>query len=78
MSDEVTFKIVKHIGVIAGYPGGWTKELNRISWNGGPAKLDIRDWSGDHRYFTGGNTLQDEEGKILSLLLRNELKGEEI
>nr|WP_318028343.1 hypothetical protein [Mycoplasmopsis bovis] len=31
------------------------KELNLISWNGGEAKYDIRDWNNDHSRSKQGN-----------------------
>ena len=71
-SKEVTFEIVKHIGVISTYPTGWSKELNRVRWNGGPAKLDIREWDENHRYASRGTTLHNSEAKRLALLLLEE------
>lgn len=72
-SNSVTFDIVKHIGVISSYPSGWSKELNRVSWNGNPAKLDIREWDEQHRYASRGTTLHDSEARRLALLLLKEL-----
>ena len=31
--DEVTYEVVEHIGILAAYPTGWKKELNRVAWN---------------------------------------------
>ena len=47
MADNtVTFEIVEHIGNIAPTSeNGWTRELNRVAWNGGNAKYDIREWN---------------------------------
>lgn len=72
-SNEVTFEVVKHIGVISGYPTGWTKELNKVRWNGGPAKLDIREWDSTHQYVSRGTTLHESEARRLVLLLQKEL-----
>jgi len=48
----------------------WTKELAQISWNGAPAKYDIRDWSPDHQKLSKGITLTEEEmGKIKEAIL---------
>ena len=41
---DLIFEIKQHIGIIANYPTGWTKEVNLIAWNGGAIKFDIRDW----------------------------------
>lgn len=38
------YKIERHYGNLSTSPKGWTKELNLISWNGNPPKMDIRDW----------------------------------
>lgn len=37
------------------------KELNLISWYGGPDKLDIRGWSDDHEKMTKGISLTEDE-----------------
>lgn len=41
MVDEVYFEIREHIGVLKKKEGGWLKEANIVSWNGGVPKLDI-------------------------------------
>ena len=55
---EVTFEIVEEIGVIATHSTGWKKELNLVSWNGGQAKYDIRDWDPGHSRMSRGVTLK--------------------
>ena len=40
---------------------GWTKELNKVSWNGAEPKYDIRDWSPDREKLSRGITLTVEE-----------------
>ena len=67
--EEITFEIVEHVGVIANNPQGWAKELNMVSWNGGPAKYDLRDWDGTHEHMSRGITLRAEEAKKLSEIL---------
>ena len=42
---------------------GWTKELNLISWNGAPAKFDIREFSPDRQKLSRGITLTMDERK---------------
>lgn len=37
------------------------KELNVVSWYGGPDKLDIRGWSDDHEEITKGISLTETE-----------------
>lgn len=47
-SQEITFNIKQHLGVLETSQTGWTKEVNLVEWNGKPAKLDIREWDPDH------------------------------
>lgn len=70
--NEVTFRIVANIGVLAKYPTGWNKEVNLVSWNEGPAKLDIRDWDPSHERMSRGLTLSAEEVKRLTEMLTAE------
>ena len=68
---EVTFEIVEEIGVIATHSTGWKKELNLVSWNGGQAKYDIRDWDPGHSRMSRGVTLKEQEMcQIVELLRR--------
>ena len=63
--DEVTFKIIEHIGVLRTSAAGWSRELNYISWCDRPARFDIREWTPDHSKSSRGITLTDYEmGKI--------------
>lgn len=62
---EVTYSIVKLIGVIEERKDGWNKEINLVSWNGGPTKFDIRDWDPDHERMTRGITLFEETAREL-------------
>lgn len=68
--DDVTFEVVEHLGVIASYPTGWKKELNRVAWNGNGAKFDIRDWDENHEHMSRGITLHPEEAKKVIDLLK--------
>ena len=49
---------------------GWRKELNKISWNGGAPKFDIRDWDENHEKMGKGITLSAEDAEKLSELLK--------
>ncbi|MBQ3282171.1 MAG: hypothetical protein IJH41_07190 [Eubacterium sp.] len=61
-NDPITFEISEHLAVIAVKDGGWSKELNLVSWNGQqPPKFDIREWSPDHTKMSKGITLFDYE-----------------
>ena len=63
--NEISYEIVKKIGVINRYPTGWSKEVNIVSWNEGQPKLDIRDWSEDHEKMSRGITLTADEAQRL-------------
>lgn len=67
--DDIVFKIVGHIGVLAEYQTGWSKEVNIVAWNDGAPKIDIRDWNPEHTRLTKGITLYEEEARRLAELL---------
>jgi len=67
--SEITYEITERIGVLSTNEKGWSKELNKISWNGRPAKYDIRDWSEDHEKMGKGVTLTEAELEALKKLL---------
>lgn len=58
---NITFEIKEHLGVIARRDSNWNRELNLISWNGAPAKYDIRDWDEFHEKMSRGITLSQWE-----------------
>ncbi|CAG5340782.1 seryl-tRNA synthetase family protein [Streptococcus pneumoniae] len=58
---EFTFEIEEHLLTLSENEKGWTKEINRVSFNGAPAKFDIRAWSPDHTKMGKGITLSNEE-----------------
>ena len=64
--SEFTFEIVEKLLVLSENEKGWTKELNRVSFNGAPAKFDLRTWSPDHTKMGKGITLSNEEFKAVS------------
>ena len=66
---DFKYEIVEKLGDLSESSKGWTKELNRISWNGGEPKLDIRDWAPEHEKMGKGVTLsEDEMAKLKDLL----------
>ena len=67
---EISYEIIKHIGVLSTSAKGWTKELNLVSWNGRDAKYDIREWSPEHDKMGKGVTLSAEEMETLKELLK--------
>ncbi len=66
---DIKFEIIEHIGVLSEGSKGWTKEINRVSWNDRDPKIDIREWSPDHTKMGKGITLTDEEAQKLKELL---------
>ena len=66
---DIKFEITQHIGVLSEGSKGWTKEINRVSWNDRDPKIDIREWSPDHTKMGKGITLTDEEVQKLKELL---------
>ena len=70
MSD-IKYEIVKKVGVLSKSAGGWSKELNLVSWNDREPKYDLRDWSADHEKMGKGVTLSKEELIALKELLNS-------
>lgn len=68
---ELKFKIEEHLITLSENAKGWTKELNRVSWNDAPAKYDLRSWSPNHEKMGKGLTLTDEEFSVLLKELGN-------
>ncbi len=69
MEGQLEKKIVESFGVLSQGKGGWTTELNLVSWGGRDAKYDIRSWSADHEKMSKGITLTKDELKELKALL---------
>lgn len=60
------YEIVEHIATLS-QRGDTSKELNRVSYNGSPAKYDLRSWKrtdGEEKLLKG-LTLTDEEATAL-------------
>lgn len=78
MNDyDVLYKIEKHFGVMSVTPHGWSKELNLVSWNGAPAKFDIRDWDPAHERMSKGITLYENDAKKLYEILKSVFESDE-
>lgn len=66
-NDEVHYDMIEHIGVFGTRPEtGWTREANIVSWNGGAAKVDLRDWDPGHVRMSKGITLYEDEAEKLA------------
>ncbi|MDQ0300688.1 hypothetical protein J2S78_003156 [Salibacterium salarium] len=66
---DIKYEIIETVGIISESPKGWTKELNRISWNGREPKYDLRDWAPNKEKMGKGITLTKEEVLELKKLL---------
>ena len=64
------YEIVEHIAVLS-QSGNTSKELNKVSYNGSPAKYDLRSWKredGEEKLLKG-LTLTGEEMEVLKATL---------
>lgn len=65
-STAFNYEIVEKIAVLS-QSGDTTKELNRVNYNGSPAKYDLRSWrrtNGEEKLLKG-LTLTEEEARTL-------------
>lgn len=69
---ELKFEITERLGVLSENAKGWTKELNKVSWNEREPKYDLREWNPDHSRMGKGITLTDEEVETLKAVLNGE------
>jgi len=74
MASELKYEIINEIGVISENSKGWKKELNRMSWNGGEPKYDIRQWAPNHEKMGKGITLSEQEIRQLAKILNDEIE----
>ena len=72
--EDIECDILESYGVFSAGTRNWNKEVNRVSWNGRPAKLDIRSWQKDHKKCGKGIALTEEEAEELVKLLSKILK----
>jgi len=72
--DEIECKIIEFYGIFSEGIKSWNKEINLVSWNGRPAKLDIRSWQRNHEKCGKGITLTRAEAAELAKLLNKILK----
>lgn len=66
---EITYEVIKNLGVLSEGKSGWKLEVNLISWNGKDPVIDIRSWNADKTKMGKGITLtEDEKNKLLEIL----------
>lgn len=69
--SEFKYEIIKELGVISERKGGWSKQLNLISWNDAEPKYDIRDWAPGREKMGKGISLSAAELQSLIDLLND-------
>ena len=69
MPKEFGFEITERIAVLSQGKGGYTTEINKVSFNGYPAKLDLRRWREGQPL--RGLSLSTDEARVL----RDALQG---
>lgn len=76
---DFSYELKEKVAVLSSSKGGWTKEINLVSYNGAEAKIDVRTWQTDEetgeRKMSKGLTLTNEEATKLRDAL-NKLLGE--
>ena len=61
-NESFKYEIVEHIATLS-QSGNTSKELNRVSYNGSPAKYDLRIWrreDGEEKLLKGLTLTEDE------------------
>ena len=78
--DGIECEIIESYGIFSKGNRFWNKEVNLVSWNRRPAKIDIRAWQRNHAKCGRGITLSREEAeeliKLLGEILRKKPKAE--
>lgn len=69
-------KIIRHGRILERVNGGWTVEINLVSWYGKDPKWEIRSWNEDHTKCGKGVTLSEDALRELTNFL-NGVKDEE-
>lgn len=72
LANDISFRLIKHIGVIEEKANDFQLELNVIEWNcTGIPKYDIRSFSKDHSRMTKGMTFTAEELEKLYEIMKD-------
>ena len=74
MEKNIECKITRKLAALSSNQNGWQLELNEVSWNGDPPKLDLRRWNADHTKCNKGITLSRKEAENLLAVLKEELE----
>jgi hypothetical protein len=71
----IEYEITEDIAVL-GEANGRLLEVNMVSWQGRPAKVDIRRWSEDHQYMGKGIAMTEDEARNLYKALKERYGNE--
>lgn len=69
--DDFSYVIQEHLGTLSTNKWGWSREVNLVSWNGNPAKLDIRNWNPEHTKMSRGLNFNGSETAFLLEILKD-------
>ena len=72
--NDFKFEIINNLGTISNGSKGWTRELNRVSWNAGDPKYDLRDWDETHEKMGKGISLTESELRKLKEFIDKEIE----
>ncbi len=67
--SSITYKVEEKGGIISKTSNGWQKELNKVAWNDGEARFEIRSWSKDHQRMGKGISFTEDELVSLANIL---------
>lgn len=67
---DFKYEIIERLGVVSQSKGGWTRELNIVSFNDKDPRYDLRDWAPDRGSMSKGFTFSKEELLVLKDLLK--------
>lgn len=73
MSDNISYKIIRNIGVLPNDGKSWNKKLKLVSWNEAEPKYDLRPWNPEDRRLGRGVTMTENELRSLFEIIRQEL-----
>lgn len=69
------FEITRHIATVKTTDTQWTREVNIVKWNDGPARYDIRDWAPDKSKMSKGITLDADDALAIAKILLDDIEG---
>lgn len=74
--DDFSYEMIELLGSVKESPSSdWSKSVARISWNGNPSTIDIRNMNLSQEIMGKGISLTDEEADALVDLLLSEDYG---